>query len=58
MNAEETQWIKCPQCGKQTRVKIKETTIMTDFLLFCTWCKTETVINVEKFKVEIVKKDK
>ena len=58
MDAEETQWIKCPQCGKQTRVKIKETTIMKDFLLFCTWCKRETVINVEKFKVDIVENDK
>ena len=58
MKSGETQWIKCPQCGKQTRVKIKETTIMTDFLLFCTWCKQETLIHVENYIIKEVKNDK
>lgn len=31
---EETQWIKCPKCGKQTRVKVKETTVIKDFPLY------------------------
>lgn len=55
---EEKQWIKCPKCGKQTRVKIKETTILKDFPLFCTWCKQEMIINVEKYIIEEVKNDK
>ena len=54
----ETQWIICPKCGKQTRVKVKETTIMKDFPLFCTWCKQEMIINVEKYNIEEVKNDK
>ena len=54
----ETQWISCPKCGKQTRVKVKETTIMKDFPLFCTWCKQETLIHVEKYIITEVKKDK
>ena len=55
---EETQWIKCPKCGEKTRVKIKETTVMKDFPLFCSWCKKETLIHVENFIIEEVKKDK
>ena len=53
-----TQWIKCPKCGEKTRVKIKETTIMKDFPLFCTWCKKETLIHVEKYIIKEVENDK
>ena len=55
---EVTQWIKCPKCSEKTRVKVKATTIMKDFPLFCTWCKQETLINVEKYIIEEVKNDK
>lgn len=55
---DKTQWIICPKCGKQTRVKVKETTIMKDFLLFCSWCKKETLINVENYMIKEVKNDK
>lgn len=58
MDIEETQWITCPKCGKQTRVKVKETTVMQNFPLFCTWCKQEILVNVKKFNVEIIEKDK
>ena len=50
-----TKWIICPKCGEKTRVKIKETTIMKDFPLFCTWCKQETLIHV---KIILSKKSK
>lgn len=52
------QWIICPKCGKQTRVKVKETTVMKDFPLFCTWCKQETLIHVENYIIKEVKNDK
>ena len=55
---EETQWIICPKCGKQKRVKKKDTTIMKDFPLFCTWCKKETLIDVENYIIQEVKNDK
>ena len=55
---EETQWITCPKCGKQTRVKVKETTVMKDFPLFCTWCKQETLIHVKNYIIKEVKNDK
>lgn len=55
---EETIWIKCPECGEKTRVKIKQTTIMKDFLLYCHHCKKEFAVNVENYVVEVVKCDK
>ena len=55
---EETKWIKCPECGEKTRVKIKNTTIMKDFLLFCHHCKKEFTIDVEDFKVIVIENDK
>ena len=55
---EETRWIKCPECGEKTRVKIKKTTIMKDFLLFCHHCKKEFTVDVENFKVIVIENDK
>ena len=55
---EENRWIICPECGNKTRVKIKETTIMKDFLLFCHHCKKEFTIDVENFVVKVVGNDK
>lgn len=51
----ETKWIICPECGCKTRVKIKQTTTMKDFLLFCHHCKKEFTVDVEKFIVKVVK---
>ncbi len=31
---------------------------MKDFPLFCTWCKQETLINVEKYIIKEVENDK
>jgi len=55
---EKVQWINCPKCGKQTRVRIKKTTVMKDFPLFCSWCKQETLIHVENYIIKEVKNDK
>ena len=51
---EETKWIKCPECGEKTRVKIKKTTIMKDFLLFCHHCKKEFTVDVEDFAEKVM----
>ena len=53
----ETKWIICPECGEKTRVKIKQTTIMKDFLLFCHHCKREFTVDVENFEVKVVKEN-
>ena len=53
----ETKWIICPECGEKTRVKIKKTTIMKDFLLFCHHCKKEFTVDVENFIVKVLEKN-
>lgn len=55
---EETKWLTCPKCGKKTRIKLQKTTKMKDFLLYCHWCKTESVVNVDNFEVTVIRKDK
>ena len=55
---EETQWIKCPKCGEKTRVKVMESTIMKNFLLYCHRCKKEFAIDVQNFIVTVIKNDK
>lgn len=55
---EETKWLTCPKCGKKTRIKQQKTTKMKDFLLYCHWCKTESVVNVDNFEVTVIRKDK
>ena len=54
---EETKWIICPECDGKTRVKIKQTTIMKNFLLFCPHCKKEFTVDVENFVVKVVKEN-
>ena len=55
---EETQWIICPNCGEKTRVKVMESTIMKNFLLYCHRCKQEFAIDVQNFIVTVIKEDK
>ena len=55
---EKTKWIICPECGEKTRVKIKKTTIMKDFLLYCHHCKKEFTVDVENFIIEVIEENK
>lgn len=50
-----TEWIKCPVCGNKTRNKMRKDTILRQFPLFCPKCKKETLIEVEKLKMTVVK---
>lgn len=47
-------WIHCPKCGQKTRFKIKATTVMKDFPLYCHWCKEEFIVDVEDFVVKVM----
>jgi len=49
------QWILCPVCGGKTRNQIREDTELKKFPLFCPKCKQETLINVEKFNIVVIK---
>ncbi|WP_419824953.1 cysteine-rich KTR domain-containing protein [Anoxybacterium hadale] len=45
----------CPVCQQKTRLKIQENTELKNFPLFCPKCKQETLIDVEKFNMTIIK---
>ena len=54
----EEQFIKCPNCGKEVKIKIRKDTVMKNFPMFCTWIKEEILIDVEDLKVTLSKKYK
>ena len=43
----------CPSCGKKTRTKVYEDTVLICFPLYCPKCGTETIIDVMKFEYKI-----
>lgn len=50
-------WIYCPQCGRKTRVSIREDTVLKNFPLYCHHCKQVTLICVDEQK-RIIKAQK
>lgn len=51
----ESYWLRCPTCGNKTRVKIREGTKLIHFPLFFPKCKQETLINVDKMNISVIK---
>ena len=51
----ETKWVACPDCGSNTRTKLRKDTILFHQLVFCPKCKKESLICVNNFKIEIIK---
>lgn len=49
-------WILCPVCGNKTRNKIREDTILKNYLLYYTKCKQKTLIDVKNLTLFIHKK--
>ena len=49
------QWILCPVCGCKTRLKIREDTVLENFLLYCPKCKHETLIAVRQLNMSVIK---
>ena len=45
----------CPICKNKTRTKIREDTKLIHFPLFCPKCKQETLINVNKMNISVIK---
>ncbi|WP_300684230.1 cysteine-rich KTR domain-containing protein [uncultured Bilophila sp.] len=45
----------CPICGNKTRIKIRTDTELKNVPLFCPKCKQETLINVQKLNVYVIK---
>ena len=49
------QWILCPCCKSNTRIKVQENTVLEYFPLFCPKCKQETLIAVKQFNVSVIR---
>ena len=49
------EFILCPICGNKTRIQIKDNTEIKNLPLYCPKCKKETLINVQKFNVTVIK---
>ena len=49
------EWILCPACGNKTRLKIRQNTVLENFPLYCPKCKQETLINVRKMNMAVIK---
>ena len=45
----------CPVCQRKTRTKVNEDTVLIRFPLFCPKCKHETLINVEKLNMKVIR---
>lgn len=49
----ESKIIECLYCGKKTRTKINENTILLNFPLFCPKCKKEIIINAKQMNISV-----
>ena len=36
----------CPLCGRPTQQRVRPTTTLTDFPLYCKLCRRESIVNV------------
>ena len=52
---EKNKWILCPVCNSETRLQIREDTELRNFPLYCPKCKQETLVDVKKLQVTIIK---
>lgn len=50
---DENGWIHCPFCKCKTRAKIRTDTILIKFPVFCSKCKREYLIDVEKMNIRL-----
>lgn len=48
-------WVLCPICGGKTRLKLREDTELKNFPLYCPKCKQESLINVQKLNISVIK---
>lgn len=47
----DSSWVHCPICGRKTRTKVYEDTVVVKFPLYCPKCKKEIRIDVVKLKM-------
>lgn len=45
-------WVYCPRCSGKTRLKVSADTEIKQLPLYCPKCKSESVVNIKKLKME------
>lgn len=49
------EWLLCPICKSKTRTMVRENTVLENFPLFCPKCKHQTIVNVQKLNMTVIK---
>lgn len=49
------EWLLCPLCRNKTRNKIREDTILKNYLLYCPKCKQEVLIEAKNLQITVIK---
>ena len=50
-----TVWLLCPVCGNKTRLKVRHDTELINFPLDCPTCKQETLVNVKRTSLSVIR---
>lgn len=50
----EIKWVICPVCHNKTRAKVREDTVIKNFLLYCPKCRQENLINISNFQIDVI----
>jgi hypothetical protein len=53
----ELQKVICPRCEHKTKVWIRPDTLMLNFPLYCSYCRTETLINIKDLHIHVIEPD-
>ncbi len=48
-------WLLCPICRNKTRLKVRQDTELINFPLYCPKCKQETLVNVKKTNLSVIR---
>jgi len=51
---EKEKWLLCPVCKSKTRTKVREDTVLENFPMFCSKCKTETIITARQMNMIVI----
>ncbi|NDO68610.1 conjugal transfer protein [Schaedlerella arabinosiphila] len=50
-----SEWIYCPVCGNKTRDRLREDTVLKNYLLYCPKCMQESLIDAKDLRVTVIK---
>lgn len=48
-------WAVCPDCGGNTRTRVREDSVLFHHLMYCPRCKKNFLVNIRQFQTEVVR---